>query len=393
MIRLKYIIVFLLILSDISGQQKDYLEKKRKETLKEIENTQSILNEVSKSKINSVEKLKLLESQIINRNTLIGNLSNEIEFSDNEITEQQILINAIEYDVEIIKKIYARMIFVAYKKHKKGNFITYIISAQSFDQAYKRLKYIKQYSFFRKKQLATINEIRENLSKKKVMLEVSKKTKQKLLKSKEKEIIQLGSEKNSQKTEFEKLKKKEASLKRELEEKVRIANKLQKEVENLILSERERRKTIVAKSLNEMNIVSGNFKENRGRLPWPTEKGVIVNTFGEQEHPILKGVKVRNNGIDISTYSNAKVFSIFEGEVKKVFSILGANYTIIIRHGEFLTVYQNLVNVRVKPGDKIKAKQEIGALYSDISSNSSILHLEIWEEANKLNPQIWLGKN
>ena len=240
MIRLKYIIVFLLILSDISGQQKDYLEKKRKETLKEIENTQSILNEVSKSKINSVEKLKLLESQIINRNTLIGNLSNEIEFSDNEITEQQILINAIEYDVEIIKKIYARMIFVAYKKHKKGNFITYIISAQSFDQAYKRLKYIKQYCFFRKKQLATINEIRENLSKKKVMLEVSKKTKQKLLKSKEKEIIQLGSEKNSQKTEFEKLKKKEASLKRELEEKVRIANKLQKEVENLILSGEKR---------------------------------------------------------------------------------------------------------------------------------------------------------
>ncbi|NJK97665.1 MAG: M23 family metallopeptidase [Bacteroidales bacterium] len=161
----------------------------------------------------------------------------------------------------------------------------------------------------------------------------------------------------------------------------------------VVKNEIERKRNEVPKLREENRLISGNFKDNRGRLPWPTEKGVIVNPFGEQHHPVLKGVIVQNNGVDISTYSNAKVFSIFEGEVKKVFSFLGANYTVIVRHGEYLTLYQNLATVYVKPGDKIKAKQELGSLYSESNSKTSVLHLEIWEESSKLNPEMWLLKN
>lgn len=388
-----FCIILLLSLTDVFSQQKDYLEKKRKETLKEIESTQAILNEVNKSKSNSVEKLKLLEKQISSRTSLLNSLSNEIESKDKEITEQQILITAIENDVQTIKALYARLIFIAYKKHRKGNYITYILSAKNFGQAYKRLMYIKQYSYFRRKQLESINEIKTSLGIKKRELEITKSSKQSLLKEKEKEIVKLDSEKLNQKSEFNKLVKKEGQLKKELAEKVKIANKLQKEMEELVRLEIARRKTEAPKAREDNRILSGNFKENRGRLPWPTEKGVIVNPFGEQNHPVLKGVVIQNNGVDISTYSNAKVYSLFEGEVKRVFSFLGANYTVIVRHGEYLTLYQNLAHVLVKPGDKIKSRQEIGSLFSESNSKTSVLHLEIWEESSKLNPEVWLSKN
>jgi murein DD-endopeptidase MepM/ murein hydrolase activator NlpD len=235
--------------------------------------------------------------------------------------------------------------------------------------------YIKQYSYFRKKQLETINEIKSNLGLKKRELEFSKVNKQLLLKSKENEIVKLDSEKGTQKEEYTKLLKKEGQLKKDLAEKTKVANKLQKEIEDLIKSELAAKKNAVPKVREESRILTGNFKDNRGRLPWPTDKGVIVNPFGQQNHPILKGVVIQNNGIDISTYSNAKVYSLYEGEVKRVFSFLGANYTVIVRHGEFLTLYQNLAKVYVKPGDKIKSRQEIGTLFSESSSKTSVLHL------------------
>jgi septal ring factor EnvC (AmiA/AmiB activator) len=392
--KFKFFLIVLFISAGCAfAQQKDYIEKKRKEALKEIESTQTILNEVSKSKTSSVERLKLLEKQISSRTNLLSNLSTEIESKDKEITEQQILISAIENDVKSIRELYSRLIFIAYKKHRKGNYFIYILSSNNFGQAYKRLMYIKQYSYFRKKQLATIEEIRTNLSLRKRELEISKVTKQGLLKEKEREIVKLDSEKKNQNEEFKQLQKREGQLKRNLAEKVKIANKLQREIEAIIKSELARKKTEVPKAREENRVISGNFKENRGRLPWPTDKGIIINPFGEQNHPVLKGVVTQNNGVDISTQSNAKVYSVFEGEVKRVFSFLGANYTVIVRHGEYLTLYQNLSNVSVKVGERIKARQEIGSLFTESNSRTSVLHLEIWEESNKLNPEIWLSKN
>lgn len=389
-----FFLVFLIFCCcGLFAQQKDYIEKKRKETLNEIKNTQAILDEVSKSKTSSVERLKLIDKQISLRTNLLNNLSVEIESKDKEISEQQSMIVAIENDVKTIKALYAKLIFMAYKKHRKGNYITYILSAKNIGQAYKRLMYIKQYSYFRRKQIETINEVKANLSSRKVELEASKAEKQSLLKNKEKEIAKLGTEKEERKEEFKQLSRKEGQLKKELAEKVKIANKLQKEIEALVKAELARKKTEIPRTREEHLAITGNFKDNRGKLPWPTERGTIINPFGEQNHPVLKGVVIQNNGVDISTASNSKVYSLFEGEVKRVFSFLGANYTVIVRHGEFLTLYQNLANVSVKVGDKVKARQEIGFLFSENNSRTSVLHLEIWEESNKLNPELWLSKN
>ena len=143
----------------------------------------------------------------------------------------------------------------------------------------------------------------------------------------------------------------------------------------------------------EEKLISDNFQGNKGKLPWPTERGVVTSRFGKHQHAVLKQVTVQNDGIDISTVQGAEARALFGGVVSKVVAILGANYTVIIRHGNFLTVYQNLVNVRVKTGDRVTVKQVLGTVFTEEESNSTMLHIEIWKELNKQNPEDWLSRN
>ena len=136
-----------------------------------------------------------------------------------------------------------------------------------------------------------------------------------------------------------------------------------------------------------------NFSSNKGKLPWPTERGIIVEKFGEHKHPVLKNVKISNNGIDIATIERGEIRAIFDGEVRKIVAIKGANSTVLIRHGNFFTVYQNLIEVNVKKGEKVKTKQKIGIVYSNSDSErDNVVHLEIWENNVKMNPEAWIAK-
>jgi murein DD-endopeptidase MepM/ murein hydrolase activator NlpD len=141
----------------------------------------------------------------------------------------------------------------------------------------------------------------------------------------------------------------------------------------------------------EEKLISDNFQGNKGKLPWPTERGVVTSRFGKHQHAVLKQVTVQNDGIDISTVQGAEARALFDGVVSKVVAILGANYTVIIRHGNFLTVYQNLINVRVKPGEEVSVKQILGTIFTEEDTNSTLLHIEIWKELNKQNPEDWLS--
>lgn len=212
--------------------------------------------------------------------------------------------------------------------------------------------------------------------------------------TKELETLELAREKEVQKDIVQDLQKQEKDLRKQLQEKEKIANKLNSEIEKIIKAEQEKAqsKNIYSKLTPQDKLLSDSFKGNKGKLPWPTKYGVITETFGEHNHPVLKGVKTRNNGVDISTVSQAEVFAVYGGTVTKVLSILGANYTVIIRHGNYLTVYQNLASVQVKNGDKINNKQRLGILFADNEAENSILHFEIWEEMNKQNPEEWLSR-
>lgn len=392
--------VFLSILACLSylgfSQSRVELEKKRNLTLQEISETETLLEKIKHSKTESLEMFNLIDRKINLRNKLIENLTIELGEVENKIGELDKVTNSLGKDVINIKKEYAKMIYLSYLNRGELNGLIYILASKDMNQAYKRLVYLKQYSDYKKKQITIIKGVQNTLFAQISELEARKKEKATLVFSKEKENSNLKNELEDRNKSVLNLKKQEVDLNRKLKEKNRIAEKLRNEIENVIRSEVKSRSTTkkeVAVKLNSSDVaLSNNFRENKGRLPWPTDNGVVSNSFGEHRNPIYKEIKITNYGIDISTSPDSEVRSIFDGEITMVKFILGANYFVLIRHGNFITVYLNLVDVKVKIGDKVKIKQSIGKVYTDVDSKSTILHVEIWEERKNLDPEIWLKR-
>jgi len=382
-------------LSIVNSQSRSELEKKRHETKKEIERTNQLLAATQKDKSSSLSKLVLLNKRIQLRYDVINSLNDEINRIQDRISNNEFVVNSLQEDLLRLKRNYAKMIYYAYKNHDKYTQIMFILSAKDFNTAYKRLKYLQQYTKFRQKQARVIQAVQNVLNTTIIELEKSKEDKLALLDDKKHETEILNLEVSQQKRLVTGLQNKEKELKAQLAEKEKIANQLESEIQRLIALEAKAKKgksnDLYSSLTPEEKLVSDDFKKNKGLLPWPTTTGVVTGSFGEHNHPVLKGIKVRNNGIDISTKKGSEVRAMFKGEVTKVLAILGANYTVIIRHGNFLTVYQNLVDVTVKSGDHVNTKQIIGKVYGDPNENASVLHLEIWEELSKLNPADWLA--
>lgn len=400
-------IYFLLILIFLNGlvintycQSKSELEKRRGNILKEINETEELLNTTKKNKNESLERLNLLDKKISLRNSIIENLVLENNEVDKRLIEIENTTSNLNADVTAIKKEYGKMIYLAYLNRKQNNQFMFILSSKDINQAYKRIIYIKQYASNRKRQIEIIKGVQNELNVQMSILERTRKEKANLIVVQKNENVKFQNEIEEKKDFVQKLKSKEKDLIKRLNEKNRTAEKLQKEIDAVIKAEIKKR-TESVKTTNKSVIkveevvdrnLSNNFRENKGRLPWPTESGIISNYFGDHPHPVYKGVVLRNNGIDISTKEGSEVRCIFEGEVKAVFGILGSNNFIIIRHGNYLTVYQNLIDVKVKTGDHVKTRQVIGKVFTDIDTKSSILHLEILEEKKRLDPEIWLAK-
>jgi Membrane-bound metallopeptidase len=420
---LSYSLTFLMLISfQLKAQNRNELERKRSNTLKDIAETEKILNSIKHNKLESVEKLNLLNKKILLRNTLIQNLSAEISAVDNKITELEKETESLTSDVKNIKGEYARMVSVAWLNRGTTNRLMFILASKDFNQAYKRIKYLQQYSEYRQKQIAVIKGIQNTLNSQIVELENSKKEKVVLLSTQEKENKLLQLELQEKTNLVNALKAKEGNLLKRLKEQNVLATRLQTEIENIIKAEikakaaaaaaaaerKARKREIASKNgsvksssssvtvapvSHDDNIISSNFRDNKGRLPWPTERGVITKGFGEYHHPVYKEVKQMSNGIDITTVPGADVRSVFEGQVTSIIFIKGSNYAVLINHGNFYTVYQNLVDIRVKKGDKVRMKQVIGKVFTDANSNSTVLHMEIWEERRILDPEVWLSHN
>ncbi|MCX6259063.1 MAG: peptidoglycan DD-metalloendopeptidase family protein [Bacteroidia bacterium] len=390
------------------SQSREEMEQKKKKAREEIEYTSKLLDQTKQSKQTSVSKLMILKKQIRSRTELINNINNEINLTSAEIDIKKEEISKLEAELKMLKDEYARMIYYAYKNRSSYDRWMFILSSKDFNQAYRRLKYLQQYSQYRKKQVTLIQETQQDLNNQLTTLEQKINEKKDLAGQKESEKGKLAFEQTEQSKVVDKLKLKEKELKSELKEKERIAQKIQNAIDDII-AEEAHKTAAAAKKSNTTNktvsstaftltpedkIISNNFGNNKGRFPWPTERGIIINSFGEHPHPVLPGIKVNNNGVDINTTEGSKVRAVFEGEVRSVITIQGANQAVIIRHGNYLTVYQNLREVLVKKGDKVKAKQVIGTVYTDYNDNNkSVVHFEIWNETRKENPENWLSKN
>lgn len=398
--------VFFVGKSSSFGQKRKELESKKNQINNEITFTSKLLNDNKKETLESQNKLVLVSKKINLREEYIQNLNTEIKILDNKIEETNKIVESLNLDIVKLKEEYARVIYYTYLNRNKHSRLAFILSSGTFNQAFKRIKYFEQYSGFRKRQAQIIRKTEADLTAKIIELQFVRADKEKLTFTHKQELNELTSEKVEKQIILKALKKNEKQLKRQLSEQVLAAEKVQREILKLIEEETRKAaeklkasKTTGSKDKSiyqltpEEKLISKNFSENKNRLPWPTEQGVIIDYFGEHAHPVLKGVTVRNDGIDIATTEGALVRAVFEGEVSRIFAIPGANKTIILRHGNFLTVYSNLKDILVKPGDKVIAKQNIGTVFTDRSDgNKSNVKFQLWKENSKLDPEQWLAK-
>ncbi len=396
----KYGIYFILILQIILlnnsfAQTKEELERRKQKNLEEIEYTSKLLRQTQNTRITNISQIRIINKRILLRDQLIYSIQQEVDLLDEEIKEKNELISSMENDLEKIKKEYEKLIIFAYRNKNKYQKMMFIFAAENFNQAYKRMRYVQQFTKFRRQQAKMIRDMQENIADEINKLENKREEKTKLVEDKIAENLKLQDEKYQKNRIVAQLKRRESEFKKEIEKKERMNERIEKEIAEIIAAEARRMKeTSLYKQLTpEEKIISDNFMENRGRLPWPTERGIITDNFGYHPHPVIPGITINNNGIDITTVEGAEARALFDGVVSKVFAILGGNYAVIIRHGNFLTVYQNLINVKVKKGDQIKMKQPIGTVYTDKETQTTVLHIEIWKELEKQDPEEWITKN
>lgn len=383
------------------GQSKGELEKQKKQLLQDIEFTNKLLNETEANKKATLSELNLLSSKINKRQELINTILREVDLIEAQINETRGVVASLESDLKRLKEEYAQMLYHAYKNRSQYDRLMFILSSADFNQAYKRIKYFQQYAKHRQQQAKAIESTRDALESRTEELADKKLKMAYLVEDKEKEKIQLSTEKEQQDEMVESLKEKESELKKELKKKERDRKKLENAIKRVIEEEiriaakkAERTGGTVTKSgfsLTPKELeLSGQFSNNQGSLPWPSERGIITSSFGVQPHPTLRNIKIENNGIDITTDKEAKARTVFNGKVSHVLSIPGAHKAVMVNHGEFISVYTNLENVNVKSGDEVTVKQELGTVVTSREDGKTILHFEIWKGATKLDPAKWI---
>lgn len=395
----RYSVLFILLVLSICcfSQTRQDLEKRKKQNEKDISYTNELISNTEKNKTASYNKLLLINSKIKSREKIINDINSQIELINSNIETKQELIQQLNEDYENLKSEYAKVISYFYKNRSHYDRMMFILASEDVNTAFKRIKYFQQYSDYRVKQAAQIVETKSQIEYQVGELEALRNDKKTLLFDHQVETNELKKEKNDQNTIILQLDKQKSELKKKLDQQMQLANQLQRKIEKII-EEELKKANANKKSLNVFQLtpeekkLADTFSSNKKKLPWPTERGVITGFFGENPHPVLKGVFVRNDGIDISTTEGSYIRSIFDGTVTRVFVIPGAHTTVIIRHGNYLSVYSNLSEVFVKQGDKVRTKQSIGKIYTDKDDeNKSVLQFQIWKENQKLNPQEWLA--
>jgi septal ring factor EnvC (AmiA/AmiB activator) len=399
------ILSFLFLLPDPGLAQslsRKQLERQKRENQQKIEQTRKILREVKEEKQASISQLIALRQQEKMKEKTIGSIRNELGILDSDISHLQSEEEKLAYTLARLKQEYAAMIYAA-SKARKTEVLQYLLASESVNHFFNRLQYLRHYSEERRIQEKQIRELSLQLNQQKLKLAEVKQNKEVLLSKEKKEKEQIVILKQDQNKVVNQLSKKEKELKARID-KHRLALR---RLDNLISSmvNKEIRKSRVGERKSsgkesvskteilltpEGKLISKSFAGNRGRLAWPVESGFISGSFGRHEHPALKKVYVDNLGVDITTKPGGKVRSVFEGQVELVRSVPGMDGQIVlIRHGDYFTVYSSLKNIRVAMGEKVKLKQTIGEVREGFEGH--VLQFQIWKNHKRLNPQSWLA--
>ena len=382
-------IFYLLSIGLNSQQTRKSLEIERDTNLKKINEAEKILKETEQSKNVTIGRLRVINKQINNRQDLILNLRKDIRSQNNEISSLRVLILSLTNDLIIMNKEYSEMIYYSYKSRSSLEKLSYIFSSQNYNQMFRRLNYIFQYSNIRRNQIIEIENVKDELSDQEQNLVNIKIKKDDLLKDELSENNKLQKLKNRQKKTISDLNKKQNRIRKEINERKIALNKLDELIRNIIRREKELTSS-TDENINLLELTEG-FESRIGKLQWPVKSGFISNKFGEHPHPVIKNIKVKNDGIDIQTNKSSKVYSVFSGKVSTVAFIPGMNNVVIINHGEYYTLYAKLKNLNVVKGDNISSGDLIAELVTNADGITE-LQFQVWKNNIKLNPEKWIMK-
>lgn len=393
-----FLVAFLILTFEVYGQDKAQMQKQRDELSEKISLTNQLIKESESLQKNSEQALVLLNKQATYRDQLIKSFNQESRELDRKIKANNQEIESLQNELYELKAEYAHLIQQAYKNRDSYDKLMFVFSASSFNQAYKRIKFVQQYTSYRQKQAEAIIKKSDDLVKLNESLEDKKQQKQALAEEKNKEKIKLKDNINSSKKTLASLQQNEKELRKQLKQQVKQRQKLNKAIDRIIAEEIRKSKENNSGNFEltpEAKELSDKFSKNKGKLPWPTEKGIITGTFGVHNHPVLPGIKVENNGIDISTEKGSGVRAVFTGTISAVLDFQHMGKAVIINHGAYRTVYSNLNDVFVEQGQQIETKQLIGTVLTNKQTGITEAHFEILYINNKgafvkQNPSIWI---
>lgn len=415
------------------SQSKKELEDKRKKIIRDIAATEKMIQKTKANKDATYDRFLALQSQINSRESLIETLQDEVADAEQGIMRNQTVIESLNFDVEKMREEYGRTVRSAFRQKTISNPLLYILSAESLNQAFRRWLFLRKYDERRREQAKAIAATQEMLARKTQILQETRVEKENLLISMQGQKASLSGELVEKDEMLKYLSKDEARLKSDLEKKQLAHEALNRAIEGIISEEVRKRveearvkpkpvapppapkpaekadrqpvtsppKPESSKPVVEApteapastsDLATIGFAKNKGRLPWPVESGFISRGYGVQNHPTLKNIQITNNGIDIRTEESASVRAVFEGRVAGTQFIPGHDYTVIIQHGDYYTVYSNLAETNLSKGDIVKAKQVIGTVSNNPITGSSELHFELWHEKERQNPSGWIKK-
>lgn len=399
-VKFRYIaFILLLFLIDFGAkaQSVESLENKIESLQKDIKLGESLLKETTKDRKATLNQVSLLQAQINQRENLIKTYQDQINAINKEIQKNRNRISQLEKELVGMRKEYSNMLVITYRNRNKINNLLFIFSSDDFNQAIRRMRYIQELNELVKVKIEEISSAQEEIKDKLEDNEDKKKDKEKVLAREKKEQSALLADRDELNKDIAALKKKEKEIQKDIDKKEKEAKKIQKDIEKIIAEEirkaKERESTASANKTESIDYkLSGNFAQNKGKLLFPVEQGIITRKYGLSQHPTQKKVTVNNNGIDITTKEGAKARVVFDGKVCFITN-QGSNNAVLVRHGLYFTLYSNLDKVYVKTGQELRLGDNIGRVHTDANDGKTILHFEIWQENRKtVNPALWLKK-
>lgn len=389
-------ILFCFLLGHIGfSQNRQQLEREKKQLTEKIKSINSLLSQNENTTSNELSRLSIISAKIEFRSQLVRTIQNEVILVNKDISAKNIELTKLQNELAELKENYANLIRQSALLKAQQSNLLFVLSSQTFYQAYARMQYLDMFTKYRKSQGEKILTTQEEVNKELALLENAKEQKAKLLVFQKSENEALQKEQNQQQEKITELRTQEKSLKNELNEQQKEQKRIALAIKDIIDKEikaSQKKSGGTFKLTPEALKLSNDFASNYGKLPWPVEKGIITGKFGKQPHPVISGVTIENNGITISTEKSAAVRAVFQGTVSSILLIPGAGKVVVLNHGSYRTVYTNLKEVFVTKGQQVSTKEYLGSIVERDGKNEA--HIEIWKISNsgteKLNPSKWL---